>query len=239
MPGPLRIDPIAEARRHWTARWGTEPARPMAAVTSIMRAQQVLLARLNDVLRPFGHHESDDDVFILRIELRHDLRLIETFRLIEGLKRLDAVFVVAAFCKKAGLLHIHVLHQFVFVEMLVPCEGDIFDLLSIALHDPVKNRHAIRVNLGLGVDLDIEVTLLAKLLQKVLTSFLNHFGRETILLIDRQQLVFCPWPQVRALNLRMHDGAGMDFECNVGPVGLRIVVGADQFHLRREMIFAL
>src|SRR5436190_547333 len=54
MPGPLRIDPIAEARRHWTERWGTEPARPMAAVTSIMRAQQVLLARLNDVLRPFG-----------------------------------------------------------------------------------------------------------------------------------------------------------------------------------------
>ena len=51
---PLRIDPIAEARRHWTERWGEEPARPMAAVTSIMRAQQVLLARLNDLLRPSG-----------------------------------------------------------------------------------------------------------------------------------------------------------------------------------------
>jgi DNA-binding MarR family transcriptional regulator len=51
---PLRIDPIAEARRHWTARWGEEPARPMAAVTSIMRAQQVLIARLNDLLRPHG-----------------------------------------------------------------------------------------------------------------------------------------------------------------------------------------
>jgi DNA-binding MarR family transcriptional regulator len=51
---PLRIDPIAEARRHWSERWGDEPARPMAAVTSIMRAQQVLLARLNDLLRPFG-----------------------------------------------------------------------------------------------------------------------------------------------------------------------------------------
>jgi DNA-binding MarR family transcriptional regulator len=51
---PLRIDPIAEARRHWTERWGEEPARPMAAVTSIMRAQQVLLARLNDMLRPLG-----------------------------------------------------------------------------------------------------------------------------------------------------------------------------------------
>jgi DNA-binding MarR family transcriptional regulator len=50
----LRIDPIAEARRHWTERWGPEPARPMAAVTSIMRAQQVLMARLNELLRPLG-----------------------------------------------------------------------------------------------------------------------------------------------------------------------------------------
>jgi DNA-binding MarR family transcriptional regulator len=51
---PLRIDPIAEARRHWTERWGEEPARPMAAITSIMRAQQVLLARLNELLGPLG-----------------------------------------------------------------------------------------------------------------------------------------------------------------------------------------
>lgn len=51
---PLRIDPIAEARRHWVERWGEEPARPMAAITSIMRAQQVLMARLNDLLRPHG-----------------------------------------------------------------------------------------------------------------------------------------------------------------------------------------
>lgn len=54
VPGPLRDDPIAEARRHWTARWGPEPARPMAAVTSIMRVQQILLARLNDALRAHG-----------------------------------------------------------------------------------------------------------------------------------------------------------------------------------------
>jgi DNA-binding MarR family transcriptional regulator len=49
---PLNIDPIAEARRHWTERWGEEPARPMAAITSIMRAQQILLARLNELLGP-------------------------------------------------------------------------------------------------------------------------------------------------------------------------------------------
>ena len=51
---PLRIDPIAEARRHWEDRWGAEPSRPMASVTSIMRAQQVLLARLNELVRPHG-----------------------------------------------------------------------------------------------------------------------------------------------------------------------------------------
>jgi len=51
---PLEIDPIAEARRHWADRWGEEPARPMAAITSIMRAQQILLARYNDMLGPLA-----------------------------------------------------------------------------------------------------------------------------------------------------------------------------------------
>ena len=51
---PLPFDPIAEARRNWQERWGEEPARPMAAVTSIMRVQQILLARLNELLRPLG-----------------------------------------------------------------------------------------------------------------------------------------------------------------------------------------
>jgi DNA-binding MarR family transcriptional regulator len=54
MVPPLPIDPIAEARRHWTDRWGDSPARPMAAVTSIMRAQQILLARLNELVAPHG-----------------------------------------------------------------------------------------------------------------------------------------------------------------------------------------
>lgn len=51
---PLRLDPIAEARRHWEAGWPDSPAAAMEAVTSIMRAQQILLARLNGLLRPFG-----------------------------------------------------------------------------------------------------------------------------------------------------------------------------------------
>ncbi len=51
---PLNIDPIAEARRHWSERWGEGPARPMEAITSIMRAQQILLARLNELLGPLA-----------------------------------------------------------------------------------------------------------------------------------------------------------------------------------------
>jgi DNA-binding MarR family transcriptional regulator len=51
MPPTLSFDPIAEARRQWDANWGPEPGPAMAAVTSIMRVQQVLLARLNAILR--------------------------------------------------------------------------------------------------------------------------------------------------------------------------------------------
>jgi DNA-binding MarR family transcriptional regulator len=50
----LPFDPIAEARRQWTARWGQAPGPSMSAVTSIMRVQQILLARLNAVLKPYG-----------------------------------------------------------------------------------------------------------------------------------------------------------------------------------------
>src|SRR5215475_250025 len=50
----LPFDPIAEARRQWTERWGEEPGPSMSAVTSIMRVQQILLARLNELLKPHG-----------------------------------------------------------------------------------------------------------------------------------------------------------------------------------------
>jgi DNA-binding MarR family transcriptional regulator len=49
----LDFDPIAEARSHWERRWGPQPSLAMAAVTSIMRVQQILLAEINELLRPF------------------------------------------------------------------------------------------------------------------------------------------------------------------------------------------
>lgn len=48
----LSFDPIAEARRHWDERW--PGGAPMAAATSIMRAQQIVLARVDEALKPFS-----------------------------------------------------------------------------------------------------------------------------------------------------------------------------------------
>ncbi len=48
----LTFDPIAEARRQWDLHWRSEATPQMAAVTSIMRTQQILLQRLNALLEP-------------------------------------------------------------------------------------------------------------------------------------------------------------------------------------------
>ncbi|MUM15664.1 MarR family transcriptional regulator [Mycobacterium sp. CBMA271] len=50
----LPFDPVDEAHRNWVeSGWG-EVADGMAAVTSVMRAHQIMLARVEDVLRPHG-----------------------------------------------------------------------------------------------------------------------------------------------------------------------------------------
>jgi DNA-binding MarR family transcriptional regulator len=51
-PLQLPFDPIARAVAIWERRFG--PAAAMAAVTSIMRAQQILLGQLDTILRPYG-----------------------------------------------------------------------------------------------------------------------------------------------------------------------------------------
>lgn len=63
---PLSADPIAEAKRQWTAHGWTDAAAGMSAVTSIMRAQQLVLSRVEYALRPF-------DLSFARFEL---LRLL-------------------------------------------------------------------------------------------------------------------------------------------------------------------
>lgn len=48
----LPFDPIDEARRQWETRWGG--GTTMHAVTSLMRVQQLVIARLDAILRPYG-----------------------------------------------------------------------------------------------------------------------------------------------------------------------------------------
>src|SRR6478609_5626781 len=63
---PLPVDPIAEAKRQWVAHGWTDAAAGMSAVTSVIRAQQIMLARIDGILRPF-------DLSFARFEL---LRLL-------------------------------------------------------------------------------------------------------------------------------------------------------------------
>jgi DNA-binding MarR family transcriptional regulator len=51
-PLDLPFDPIERAASIWQRRFGD--AKAMAAVTSIMRAQQILIGELDGLLRPFG-----------------------------------------------------------------------------------------------------------------------------------------------------------------------------------------
>jgi DNA-binding MarR family transcriptional regulator len=48
------MDPIAEARRQWQEHGWIDAANGMATVTSIIRAQQVLLQRVEEHLAPIG-----------------------------------------------------------------------------------------------------------------------------------------------------------------------------------------
>ncbi len=50
---PSKFDPVQEARKQWQARW-PEAATAMAAATSVMRAQQIVLRAVDSALKPFG-----------------------------------------------------------------------------------------------------------------------------------------------------------------------------------------
>jgi DNA-binding MarR family transcriptional regulator len=56
-PSPLEFDPIDRAGALWEKHWPDEDPEvyaSMRAVTSVMRAHQILIADLDSILRPFG-----------------------------------------------------------------------------------------------------------------------------------------------------------------------------------------
>lgn len=73
MPQPLHFDPIDQAGAIWETRWPDEPGEvyaSMRAVTSIMRAHQILIAELDAMLRPFGITFSRYETLVLLVHSR-------------------------------------------------------------------------------------------------------------------------------------------------------------------------
>lgn len=70
MPSPLDFDPIDRAGQLWAAHWPDEEPdvyASMRAVTSIMRAHQILIAELDTMLRPFGITFSRYEALVLLV----------------------------------------------------------------------------------------------------------------------------------------------------------------------------
>ena len=70
-------DPIAEARRQWEAHGWSEAAAGMAAVTTIVRAQQIVVSRVESALAPL-------DLTFARFEILRLLGFTRTGRLPMG-----------------------------------------------------------------------------------------------------------------------------------------------------------
>jgi DNA-binding MarR family transcriptional regulator len=64
MARPLPFDPIEEAGRQWTCH-GWRAVDAMRAATSLMRAQQIVLARVDEALRPWSLTFARYEVLVL------------------------------------------------------------------------------------------------------------------------------------------------------------------------------
>ena len=70
MPSPLEFDPIDRAGELWSEHWPNEEPdvyASMRAVTSVMRAQQILIAELDGMLRPYGITFSRFEALVLLV----------------------------------------------------------------------------------------------------------------------------------------------------------------------------
>jgi DNA-binding MarR family transcriptional regulator len=69
----LEFDPVQRAGELWEQKWPDEDPSvyaSMRAVTSIMRAQQILIAQLDAMLRPFGITFSRYEALVLLVHSR-------------------------------------------------------------------------------------------------------------------------------------------------------------------------
>ena len=98
-------DVIAEAVNQWSTHWGKAPLPSMEAVTSLMRAQQILLQRLNGLLREhdltFPRYEALMIIYLSRrgalplgkLGERLQVHATSVTNLIDGLERAGFVHI--------------------------------------------------------------------------------------------------------------------------------------------------
>jgi DNA-binding MarR family transcriptional regulator len=67
VPDARRLDPITEATRLWEDHGWADAAPGMAAVTSLMRAHQLVLSRVESVLKPLGVSFARYEVLMLLV----------------------------------------------------------------------------------------------------------------------------------------------------------------------------
>lgn len=67
----LAFDPIEAARNQWTAHGWDAAAPGMALITSIVRMQQIFLARVEQALRPLGLSMARYEVLVLLLFTRN------------------------------------------------------------------------------------------------------------------------------------------------------------------------
>ena len=71
MSRPLRFDPILEARRQWEEHGWGDAAPGMAAITSVIRAHQIYMARVEKLLRPLEMSFARYELLMVLMFSRH------------------------------------------------------------------------------------------------------------------------------------------------------------------------
>ncbi|MGO1181812.1 MAG: MarR family winged helix-turn-helix transcriptional regulator [Micrococcaceae bacterium] len=71
----LAFDPIEEARSNWIRQGWEDVADPMAAVTSVVRVQQILINQANETLKPFSLTFARFELLAL-LSFSHEQRLL-------------------------------------------------------------------------------------------------------------------------------------------------------------------
>ncbi|MBD2759482.1 MarR family transcriptional regulator [Yimella sp. cx-573] len=140
-PSRLAADPIGVARDQWVER-GWESAAPgMAAVTSLMRAQQIVSARVDAVLKPLGITFARYEVLML---LTFSRRGSLPMKLIAARLQVHPTSVTNAVdrLEQAGLVHrsTHPDDRRAFIIALTDAGRALADQATRALNEQVFGR---------------------------------------------------------------------------------------------------